>query len=83
MLAGVRIGDLAVIDRDFLKTTRKHSRKNSSIGVASVALDVCASDRHTVSIELVIFVIAPLSGPQNCEVAHELDCRDPLDHLET
>ena len=40
------------------------------------------SNRHTVSIELVIFVIAALTGAQVSEIVDELDRRDPLDHLE-
>src|SRR5579883_2211061 len=41
-----------------------------------------ASNRHTISIEFVIFVIATLAGPKIGEVSHELDRSDPFDHLE-
>jgi hypothetical protein len=41
-----------------------------------------ASNRHTVSIELMIFVIAALTGARVSEIVDELDRRDPLDHLE-
>src|SRR6185312_16704649 len=41
-----------------------------------------ASNRHTVSIELMILVIAALSRAEVGEVPNKLDRRDPLDHLE-
>jgi hypothetical protein len=40
------------------------------------------SNRHAVSIEFVILVIATLAGAEVREIVDELDRRDPLDHLE-
>lgn len=41
-----------------------------------------ASNRHTVSIEFMIFVIPALAGSQVCEIVDELYGFDPFDHLE-
>jgi len=41
-----------------------------------------ASNRHTISIELMIFVVAALAGAKVGEIVDKLDRRDPLDHLE-
>ena len=40
------------------------------------------SNRHAVTIELVVLIIAALASAEVGEVVHELDGRDPLDHLE-
>ncbi len=62
-------------ERDALPVT-------SSIAVAKPSPPFRASNRHTISIKLVILVIAALAGAKVGKVAHELDRRDPLDHLE-
>jgi hypothetical protein len=44
--------------------------------------DAPASNRHAIPVELVIFVITTIAGAEVGEIVHELDRRDPLDHLE-
>jgi hypothetical protein len=39
------------------------------------------SDRHLVTVELVIFVIAALPSAQVGKIIHKLDRRNPFDHF--
>jgi hypothetical protein len=41
------------------------------------------SNRHSVTVEFVVLIIAAEAGAEIGEVVDELDCRNPLDHLET
>jgi len=49
------------------------------------ALDIVerASDRHPITIEFVVLVIAALASTEVGEVVNELDGFDPFDHFET
>ena len=40
------------------------------------------SDRHAVTVEFVVLVVAPLARPKVGEIRDELDRFDPLDVLE-
>ena len=51
--------------------------------VRTSSLRGASSDRHAVAEEFVIFVVAPFTGAKVGIVMHELNGRDPLDHLET
>ena len=41
------------------------------------------SNRHPVAVEFVVLIVAAVAGAEIGEVVDELDCRDPLYHLET
>jgi hypothetical protein len=70
----------------FLASPAEMAADNATVGKGPcpcrLPINSLQSDRYTVSIELMIFVIATLAGAQVSEIMHELDRRDPLDHLE-
>ena len=52
-------------------------------GTVGGNLRLFRSDRHAITVELVVLIITALACAEISEVMHEFDRCDPLDHLET
>lgn len=59
------------------------SVRNSARGVPKYTLQFGVSDRHAITEELMVFVVAALAHAQVFEVTDELDCLDPFHHFKT